>query len=119
MMGGLAVLIVRCRQDVIDTKLTNKEGCFYWPICDQVLRGITEVESPEERCPCCGAGMSLCHCRTRGFSPPLLWSSPTSLYYPPSPGGRELERGGTHPHPNPLPSRKRINITDLFDNQKA
>ena len=30
-----------------------------------------------------------------------------NLYNSPSPGGRELEGGGPHPHLSPLPSRER------------
>jgi hypothetical protein len=34
----------------------------------------------------------------------------------PSPGGRELEGGGFHPHLNPLPSRARNFIRDYAVN---
>jgi hypothetical protein len=39
-------------------------------------------------------------------------------YNSPSPGGRELEGGGFHPHLNPLPSRERNFIRDYEVNYK-
>ena len=39
-------------------------------------------------------------------------------YNSPSPGGRESEGGGFHPHPDPLPSRKREFIRDCVEDYK-
>ena len=39
-------------------------------------------------------------------------------YNSPSPGGRELEGGGIHPHLNPLPSRERNFIQNYVEGYK-
>jgi asparagine synthase (glutamine-hydrolysing) len=68
----------------VDIKFLNKEHFFYWRIYDEVVGEIPKA-SPSapspftgegsgevKSCPCCGAGMGRYHCRTCGFSRPLL-----------------------------------------------
>jgi asparagine synthase (glutamine-hydrolysing) len=67
-----------------DIKFINKEHFFYWRIYNQAVGEIPKA-SPSapspfigegwgevKSCPCCGAGMGVYHCRTCGFSRPLL-----------------------------------------------
>jgi asparagine synthase (glutamine-hydrolysing) len=69
---------------IVDMKFINKEHFFYWRIYNQVVGKIPKA-SPSapspftgegwgevKSCPCCGAGMGVYHCRTCGFSRPLL-----------------------------------------------
>ena len=56
----------------VDIKFLNKEHFFYWRIYNQVVGQIPMATSSEKSCPCCGAGMGTYHCRTCGFSRPLL-----------------------------------------------
>jgi len=56
----------------VDIKFINKEHFFYWHIYNQVVGEIPKARGNEIRCPCCGAGMGMYHCRTCGFSRPLL-----------------------------------------------
>ena len=42
-----------------------------------------------------------------------------NLYHFPSPGGRELEGGGIHPHLNPLPSRERKFTRNCVEHHNA
>jgi asparagine synthase (glutamine-hydrolysing) len=68
----------------VDIKFLNKEHFFYWRIYNEVVGEIPKA-SPSapspftgegsgevKSCPCCGAGMGRYHCRTCGFSRPLL-----------------------------------------------
>jgi len=55
-----------------DIKFINKEHFFYWRIYNQGVGKIPRARDNETRCPCCGAGMGKYHCRTCGFSRPLL-----------------------------------------------
>jgi len=55
-----------------DIKFINKEHFFYWRIYDQVVGKIPKARDNEISCPCCGAAMGAYHCRTCGFSRPLL-----------------------------------------------
>ncbi|HUW45017.1 MAG TPA: asparagine synthase C-terminal domain-containing protein [Dehalococcoidia bacterium] len=56
----------------VDIKFINKEHFFYWRIYNQVVGEIPRARDDEISCPCCGAGMGIYHCRTCGFSRPLL-----------------------------------------------
>jgi len=56
----------------IDVKFINEEHFFYWRIYDQVVGQIPKAKDYEISCPCCGAAMGKYHCRTCGFSRPLL-----------------------------------------------
>jgi asparagine synthase (glutamine-hydrolysing) len=56
----------------VDIKFINKEHFFYYRIYNEVVGEIPKAKSSERRCPCCGAGMGMYHCRTCGFSRPLL-----------------------------------------------
>jgi hypothetical protein len=49
MVGGLAILILLCRQATVDIKLTNSERRFHRRIYDEVFREIPEVRSPEQK----------------------------------------------------------------------
>lgn len=68
----------------VDIKFMNKEHFFYWRIYNEVVGEIPKA-SPStpspftgegwgevKSCPCCGAAMGLYHCRTCGFSRPVL-----------------------------------------------
>ncbi|MGA8849362.1 MAG: asparagine synthase C-terminal domain-containing protein [Dehalococcoidia bacterium] len=59
-------------KDEIDIKFINKEHFFYWRIYNEVVGKIPKARDDEISCPCCGAGMGKYHCRTCGFSRPLL-----------------------------------------------
>ena len=56
----------------VDIKFINKEHFFYWRIYIEVVGQIPKAKADEISCPCCGAGMGRYHCRTCGFSRPLL-----------------------------------------------
>ena len=56
----------------VDIKFINKEHFFYWRIYNEVVGEILKARSSEKSCPCCGAGMGMYHCRTCGFSRPML-----------------------------------------------
>jgi asparagine synthase (glutamine-hydrolysing) len=56
----------------VDIKFINKEHFFHWRIYNQVVGEIPEARYNEISCPCCGASMGRYHCRTCGFSRPLL-----------------------------------------------
>jgi asparagine synthase (glutamine-hydrolysing) len=56
----------------VDIKFINKEHFFYWRIYNQVVGKIPKAGDDEINCPCCGAAMGIYHCRTCGFSRPLL-----------------------------------------------
>jgi asparagine synthase (glutamine-hydrolysing) len=56
----------------IDIKFINKEHLFYWRIYNEVAGEIPKAKSSEKSCPCCGDGIGIYHCRTCGFSRPLL-----------------------------------------------
>jgi len=56
----------------VDIKFINKEHFFYWRIYNRVVGKIPKAKSSEKSCPCCGAGMGTYHCRTCGFSRPML-----------------------------------------------
>jgi len=56
----------------VDIKFINKEHFFYWRIYNEVVGKIPKAGNDEISCPCCGAGMGMYHCRTCGFSRPLL-----------------------------------------------
>jgi asparagine synthase (glutamine-hydrolysing) len=68
----------------VDIKFINKEHFFYWRIYNEVVGKIPKASpsSPSpftgegwgevKSCPCCGASMGTYHCRTCGFSRPLL-----------------------------------------------
>lgn len=56
----------------VDIKFINKEHFFYWRIYSEVVGEILKARGDEISCPCCGAGMGIYHCRTCGFSRPLL-----------------------------------------------
>jgi asparagine synthase (glutamine-hydrolysing) len=68
----------------VDIKFINKEHFFYWRIYNQVVGNIPKSSplapspftgegwSEVKSCPCCGAAMGTYHCRTCGFSRPLL-----------------------------------------------
>ena len=75
---------LRSARKEVDIKFINKEHFFYWRIYNQVVGKIPKA-SPSapspftgegwgevKSCPCCGAGMGSYHCRTCGFSRPLL-----------------------------------------------
>jgi len=55
----------------VDIKFINKEHFFYWRIYNEVVGEIPKARDGEVRCPCCGAGMGMYHCRTCGFSCPF------------------------------------------------
>jgi asparagine synthase (glutamine-hydrolysing) len=55
-----------------DIKFINKEHFFYWCVYNEVVGDIPRAKCNEIKCPCCGAGMGRYHCRTCGFSRPLL-----------------------------------------------
>jgi asparagine synthase (glutamine-hydrolysing) len=71
------------RKDV-DIKFINKEHFFYWRIYSEVVGEIPKALSSDpspftgggrsevKSCPCCGASMGRYHCRTCGFSRPML-----------------------------------------------
>jgi len=56
----------------VDIKFINKEHFFYWRIYNEVVGKIPKARDDEVSCSCCGAGMGMYHCRTCGFSRPLL-----------------------------------------------
>jgi len=56
----------------VDIKFINKEHFFYWRIYNQVVGKIPKARDDEISCPCCGAGIGKYHCRTCGFSRPML-----------------------------------------------
>ena len=56
----------------VDIKFINKEHFFYWRIYNRAVGKIPKAKSSEKSCPCCGAGMGTYHCRTCGFSRPML-----------------------------------------------
>ena len=56
----------------VDIKFINKEHFFYWRIYNEVVGEIPKARADEISCPCCGAGTGMYHCRTCGFSRPLL-----------------------------------------------
>jgi len=68
----------------VDIKFINKEHFFYWRIYNQVVGKIPKasLSAPSpftgegwgevKSCPCCGAAMGTYHCRTCGFSRPIL-----------------------------------------------
>jgi asparagine synthase (glutamine-hydrolysing) len=56
----------------VDIKFINKEHFFYWRIYNRVVGKIPKARDDEISCPCCGASMGTYHCRTCGFSRPLL-----------------------------------------------
>jgi len=56
----------------VDIKFINKEHFFYWRIYNDVVGKISKARADETSCPCCGAGIGKYHCRTCGFSRPLL-----------------------------------------------
>ena len=56
----------------VDIKFINKEHFFYWRIYKEVVGDIPRAKGNEIKCPCCGASMGRYHCRTCGFSRPLL-----------------------------------------------
>jgi asparagine synthase (glutamine-hydrolysing) len=56
----------------VDIKFINKEHFFYWRIYNEVVGRIPKARDDEISCPCCGASMGRYHCRTCGFSRPLL-----------------------------------------------
>ena len=56
----------------IDIKFINKEHFFYWRIYNRVVGEIPKARDDEISCSCCGASMGMYHCRTCGFSRPLL-----------------------------------------------
>jgi asparagine synthase (glutamine-hydrolysing) len=56
----------------VDIKFLNKEHFFYWRIYNEVVGEISKARDDEISCPCCGAAMGMYHCRTCGFSRPLL-----------------------------------------------
>jgi hypothetical protein len=56
----------------VDIKFINKEHFFYYRIYNEVVGEIPKARADETSCPCCGAGMGTYHCRTCGFSRPLL-----------------------------------------------
>ena len=55
-----------------DVAFINKEHFFYYRIYSEVVGEIPKARDDEIRCPCCGAGMGMYHCRICGFSRPLL-----------------------------------------------
>jgi len=57
---------------IVDIKFINKEHFFYWRIYNEVVGKIPKARDGEISCPCCGAGMGIYHCRTCGFSRPML-----------------------------------------------
>jgi len=59
-------------KEEVDIKFINKEHFFYWRIYNEVVGEITKARDGEISCPCCGAAMGTYHCRTCGFSRPLL-----------------------------------------------
>jgi asparagine synthase (glutamine-hydrolysing) len=56
----------------VDIKFINKEHFFYWRIYNEVVGEIPKARDDEISCPCCRAGMGIYHCRTCGFSRPML-----------------------------------------------
>jgi len=56
----------------VDIKFINKEHFFYWRIYNQVVGEIPKARDDEISCPCCRAAMGKYHCRTCGFSRPML-----------------------------------------------
>jgi asparagine synthase (glutamine-hydrolysing) len=56
----------------VDIKFINKEHFFYWRIYNEVAGEIPRARGDEISCPSCGAAMGKYHCRTCGFSRPLL-----------------------------------------------
>jgi asparagine synthase (glutamine-hydrolysing) len=56
----------------VGIKFINKEHFFYWRIYKEVVGGIPRAKANEIKCHCCGAGMGRYHCRTCGFSRPML-----------------------------------------------
>jgi asparagine synthase (glutamine-hydrolysing) len=56
----------------LDIKFINKEHFFYWRIYNEVVGEIPKAKDSETKCPCCGASMGMYHCRTCGFSRPML-----------------------------------------------
>jgi asparagine synthase (glutamine-hydrolysing) len=56
----------------VDIKFINKEHFFYWRIYSEVVGKIPRARDNEISCPCCEAGMGTYHCRTCGFSRPML-----------------------------------------------
>jgi asparagine synthase (glutamine-hydrolysing) len=68
----------------VDIKFINKEHFFYWCIYNEVVGEIPKASSSAtspftgegwsevKSCPCCGAAMGRYHCRTCGFSRPML-----------------------------------------------
>lgn len=73
----------RAVKEKTSIKFINKEHSFYYRIYSEVVGKIPQASplapSPAngegggevERCPCCGAGTGIYHCRTCGFSRPL------------------------------------------------
>ncbi|TET41531.1 MAG: hypothetical protein E3J66_05215 [Dehalococcoidia bacterium] len=53
-------------------RFIDKEHFFYYRIYSEVVGEITKAQGDEKSCPCCGAAMGTYHCRTCGFSRPLL-----------------------------------------------
>ena len=53
-------------------RFINKEHFFYYRIYSEVVGEIPKARGDEKSCPCCGAAMGTYHCRTCGFSRPLL-----------------------------------------------
>jgi len=49
----------------------NKEHLFYYRIYGEVVGKIPKAKDNEIKCPCCGAGMGVYHCRICGFCRPL------------------------------------------------
>src|SRR5215510_9997346 len=68
-------------------------------------------DAPPDIDPHLRAIASTCSLVLRTRVPSPWWER--AIFFPPSPGGRELEGGGFaaawHPHPGPLPSREREN----------
>jgi len=56
----------------VDIKFINKEHFFYWRIYNEFVGKIPKARGDEISCSCCGAGMGRYHCRTCGFSRPML-----------------------------------------------
>jgi asparagine synthase (glutamine-hydrolysing) len=59
-------------KEEVDIKFINKEHFFYYRIYNEVVGEIPKAGADEISCPCCGAGIGKYHCRTCGFSRPLL-----------------------------------------------
>jgi len=62
----------RLARKEVDIKFINKEHFFYWRIYNEVVGKIPKARDDEIGCSCCGAAMGRYHCRTCGFSRPLL-----------------------------------------------